>query len=76
MIAGCYDLHLYCDAPGCRDGDFERHPKEGEFTGDETGGRARARARARDRGWLLNMKDGTCVCPGCADKGRRKGHRP
>ena len=22
MIAGCYDLHLYCDAPGCAHGQF------------------------------------------------------
>ncbi len=61
MIAGCYDLHLYCDGVDCTAGDFG-YPAEGEFTGDETG--SRARARARRRGWKL-LRDGSCLCPVC-----------
>ena len=65
MIAGCYDLHLYCDGVDCARGKFHEQ-QQGEFTGDETG--SRARARARRAGWKL-FRDGRCLCPGCKAAG-------
>jgi len=64
MIAGCYDLHLYCDGVGCVAGEYGFR-SEGEFTGDETG--ARARARARKRGWKL-LRSGHALCPSCVKR--------
>lgn len=65
MIAGCYDLHLYCDGVDCARGRYGEQAKS-EYSGDETG--AAARARARRAGWKL-LRDGRCLCPGCKKAG-------
>lgn len=62
MIASGYDLHLYCDGPDCRSGEYGFRG-EAEFTGDETG--SRARARARRAGWRLDWPAGIAYCPPC-----------
>lgn len=67
MIAGCYDLHLYCDGVECERNRF-RERAQGEFTGDDTG--AAARARARRAGWKL-FRDQRCLCPGCMKAGAK-----
>lgn len=67
MIAGCYDLHLYCDGVECERNRF-RERAQGEFTGDDTG--AAARARARRAGWKL-FRDQRCLCPGCRKAGAK-----
>ena len=69
-IAACYDMHLYCDVPGCTFGKFRGEQAEGEFTGDEKG--SQARRRARKAGWWLSRDLSACACPGCA----KLGHRP
>lgn len=66
MIAGCYDLHLYCDGVGCTYDRDNYGRADAEFTGDETG--AAARSRARRVGWKL-LRDGRCLCPRCASAG-------
>jgi len=67
MIAGCYDLHVYCDGIGCtHDRNGYGYRADAEFTGDETG--ARARARARKAKWRL-FPDGRCLCPKCREDG-------
>lgn len=68
MLIGCYHLHLYCDAPGCKHGTYSQCA-DAEWT-HEFG--ARCRAMARRAGWWLNDKLGTCACPQC----KATGHRP
>lgn len=67
-VAACYDMHLYCDVPGCEHGAYGARA-EAEFTGDERG--AQARRRARRRGWWLSRDLTTCACPACASAGHR-----
>lgn len=68
MIVGGYDLHLYCDnvpegpwSPEEIHG-FNEFPHT-DFGSFETG--AQARALARKKGWLLNLAQGTALCPKC-----------
>lgn len=63
MLAGCYFLHLYCDAknPKHRFGEFPH-----EYT-DELG--SVCRKMARKDGWKIN-KDGTALCPKCSKRPR------
>jgi hypothetical protein len=67
-VVACYDMHLYCDVPGCEHGEYGVR-KEAEYTGDERG--SQARRRARRAGWWLG-RNGACACPKCA----KAGHRP
>lgn len=64
MIVGCYSLALYCDGPGC----LVRREGDGVFTA-ETG--AECRREARKRGWRLNLRAGTALCPQCVKNGKR-----
>jgi hypothetical protein len=68
VIVGGYELHLYCDGAGCRNGLYRRHPANSEYTGSES--RAQAWKQARADGWRL-MKDGRCLCTRCRAKGAK-----
>lgn len=70
MIAGCYTLDLYCER---REGlSYEEDRKlheHNEFPhqfSHELG--SACRAAARKKGWILNLKEGTAICPRCAKK--------
>ena len=72
VIVGCYSLDLYCDAEGCTTprphlGDRSCGP-HAEYT-HELG--AECRRRARKAGWVLNVREGTAVCPTCAARGAK-----
>ena len=69
MIVGCYALHLYCDSPGCPNGnmgpgDNPRPPGEFTHATHEKG----AMAKARRAGWKLDLTNWTCLCPLCSKK--------
>ena len=66
MIVGGYELHLYCDGDGCTAGEFGRYPKQTEFTAEEG---SKARSAARRKGWRLDLKNGTALCPSCVARG-------
>ena len=69
MIVGGYTLELYCDARP----DDTLHTRAlivagdgfGEFVGEKA---STCRRLARKAGWLLNLKEGTCICPACRKK--------
>ncbi len=67
MIVGCYSLQLYCqysEEPGCP---YRYSREPAQFgAGCETG--AKAREQARRRGWVLDRKAMTAVCPACAKR--------
>lgn len=73
MIVGCYTLDLYCETEGCpmsrctRSGEDMRAPAS---YNDELGSTCRRRAR-RD-GWRLDLREGTALCPKCADEKRKR----
>lgn len=70
MIVGCYILHLYCETAGCKKalggvtGNFGSGPVEFTHPTHEKG----AVAEARARGWKLDLKHWTALCPQCAKK--------
>lgn len=63
MIVGGYTLDLYCDRES-KAHEYKEFPHE--YTA-ELGSVTRRNAR-RD-GWVLNMKEGTAICPKCSGKG-------
>ena len=65
MIAGCYDLHLYCDGLGCEAG---RYRQRAEIEVIHEHG-ATCRRRARKVGWRLFVRTGQCLCPSCVARG-------
>lgn len=68
MIAGCYTLDLYCD-----DNDEDGMHAYGEFPKQYTSEHGtKARRAARRNGWVINMVNGTAICP----KHSRKKARP
>jgi DNA-directed RNA polymerase subunit RPC12/RpoP len=62
MIVGCYSLDLYCDKPNDAH-EYKEFPHE---FNEEHG--STCRAEARKKGWVLNVKDGTAICPKCSGK--------
>lgn len=66
-IVGCYDLHLYCDGIGCAVGMFR---ERAEFEANDESGSA-CRAAARKRGWRLDLKAQTALCPACVKSGNK-----
>lgn len=67
MIAGCFDLLLYCD--NVLPGRFaqHRHAQPWQYTGET---RAECLAQARRDGWIVNYKSGRAICPACSGKKR------
>ena len=78
MIVGCYTLDLYCDRFSVSPGEvtdehghwYNEFPHQ--FTA-ELG--SECRAKAKQRGWKLNLKDGTALCPKCSGKRKPAGER-
>ena len=70
MIASGYSLHLYCDTPGCPNGQAQRQGDDfsppGNFSDEE---RSQCYRYARIAGWIINRGTRTCVCPKCAKAG-------
>jgi len=71
MIASGYSLHLYCETPGCPNGQAQSHGDSsvppGDFSHEE---RSTCYKRARQAGWIINHRYRTTVCPICAKAGK------
>lgn len=72
MIVGCYTMHLYCDGAktcpngGCKIGGGGESVPPAQCTGQTRGECA---AKAKKRGWRLNHRTDTALCPACAKAG-------
>jgi hypothetical protein len=58
VIVGGYVLHVYCDYPKCKSGEFGMRSAMDEFGGPTA---IAARKEARHKGWSFT-KDGRCYC--------------
>lgn len=76
MIAGCYSLDLYCDK--AKSGEFGTSSDDAghafqefphQYT-DELGSVCRSKARAD--GWIINLTEGTAICPKCSGKAKAR----
>jgi hypothetical protein len=67
MLRGKYVIEIYCDEQPCA-GRGAKHTLMVEYTGVD--GRDCTHQARRD-GWVLH-RDGTCTCPQCAGRERRR----
>jgi hypothetical protein len=62
VIVGCYTSHFYCE---------NEHGAGSNTPVEITGGTLAETIReARRRGWRINRKNLTAICPECARKGK------
>ena len=58
MLAGAYNLHLYCDVPDCANATCQSGQPPFESVGCETFGEAKR--QAREVGWVIGRNSVRC----------------
>ncbi len=71
MIVGGYTLHLYCDGRGCLTNYPHGRGEDARYVAVEFSGETGQECRkdAKKAGWIINARNGTCLCPKCIEAG-------